>query len=37
MYIPPARVITATAKVARAAVDESAPNEVKNKIAAMIK
>ena len=37
MYKPPNNVITATAKVARAAVDDSAPNDVKNKIIAIIK
>lgn len=37
MYRPPARVIVATAKVAMAAVDEIAPNEVRNNITAMIK
>lgn len=37
MYKPPNSDITATAKVARAAVDDSAPNDVKNKITAIIK
>lgn len=37
VYKPPASVMTATANVARAAVDEIAPKDVKNKITAMIK
>lgn len=37
VYNPPTSIIDATAKVAMAAVADRAPNDVKNKITAIIK